>query len=264
MSKDLKGFFKKSDVLTLHDLGVIADKTLLILSILLFALVIGDFFFALDLWFITEILYAVLWIAFVVEFVAKIIIAKDKLKYIRKEFFVIFIIIFPFLRPLRLFPASRWALVMLVEQVGDRFPIIRRLRVLEILLVSSVLVILSADLFLLFETGPDTKFKTFSDAIWFSVVSVATVGYGEIYPQTTAGRILASVLIIFGFSVFGLTTATISSYFVEQNIQSGRRREKREHTELADEEDTVEVKVNLLLKKIDSLEKQVQAISKKD
>ncbi len=247
----------------LHELGLITNRVLLILSILLFALLIGDFLFSLNWWLFTEALYLVLWITFVIEFVAKLLYAKDKLKYLRSEFLVIFIIIFPFLRPLKVFPATRWALVIFAQQIETRFPLLKRLRVLEIILVSTILVVLSADLFLLFETGADTKFRTFGDALWFSVVSVATVGYGDVYPQSTPGRILASILIIFGFSVFGLVTATISSYFVEQNIQSGRRREKREHTELIEEEDTVEGKVDRLLQKINSLEKEVKALNKK-
>lgn len=247
----------------LHELGQIAEKILLILSVILFVLLICDFLFKFDLFFFTETLYLILWVTFIIEFAAKLIISKDKGKYIRKEFFVLFIIFFPFLRPLKIFPASRWALVMLVEQIGDRFPIFKRLRILEILLISSVLVILSADLFVLFETGPDSKFKNFADAVWFSVVTVATVGYGDIYPQTTPGRILAAVLIIFGVSVFGLVTATISSYFVEQNMASGRRRERREYNALTIEEDSVEGKLDRLLVKIDALEKKVNDISGK-
>ena len=260
----VKDKIKKSTNATtvgLHELAIITDKILLILSVVLCVLLVWDFFVSKDFVFLSEVLYSVLWLAFVLEFVAKMIVTKNKLAYLRKEFLVIFIIIFPFLRPLRLFPVSRWALVMLAEQLNDRFPIFRRLRLLEILLTSTVLVILSADLFMIFETGPQTKFSNFADAIWFSVVTVATVGYGDIYPQSTPGRILATILIFFGVSIFGLVTASISSYFVEQNIQSGRIREQAEHKGLAVEEGYIESRLSELNAKMERIESRLEKIT---
>lgn len=256
------GITISSDRVGLRELSVIADRVLLILSVVLCFLLAWNYFVNTELIFLSEILYFILWVAFVVEFVAKLILTKDKLAYLRKEFFVVFIILFPFLRPLRLFPASRWALVMLVEQLNDRFPIFKRMRILEILLTSTILVILAADLFMVFETGENTKFTSFSDAVWFSVVSLATVGYGEIYPQTTAGRILATILIIFGFSIFGLITASISSYFVERNIESTRRKERTEHKGLAVEEGYVEAQLEQMYAKMIAIEEKLDKLRK--
>ena len=51
----------------------------------------------------------------------------------------------------------------------------------------------------------------FGDVLWMSFTTITTVGYGDIYPVTTAGRILSSVLVITGMGLFGLVTAEIAT-----------------------------------------------------
>jgi len=57
--------------------------------------------------------------------------------------------------------------------------------------------------------------KSFGDALWWSIVTITTVGYGDISPVTTYGRILAAFLMIAGIGFLGMLTGTISTYFVD-------------------------------------------------
>src|SRR5262249_52587563 len=59
-------------------------------------------------------------------------------------------------------------------------------------------------------------FKTFWDGVWWAVVTVTTVGYGDIYPTTLGGRIVAIVLMLTGIGFVAVLTATIASRFVKQ------------------------------------------------
>jgi hypothetical protein len=59
-------------------------------------------------------------------------------------------------------------------------------------------------------------FKTFWDGVWWAVVTVTTVGYGDVYPTTVGGRIVAIVLMLTGIGFLAVLTATISSRFVKQ------------------------------------------------
>ncbi|MDQ3239440.1 MAG: ion channel, partial [bacterium] len=192
--------------LLLKDIVKIVDGMLLIFSSILLFLQLSNIFTEVRHPGIFNNLYLFLWVAFLFEFVAKFIIAKNKWKFLKDDIFVFLIIVFPFMRPFRLFSLSRLEMLIIAEQANDRFPFIRKIKLLEILLFSIVLVVLSADLFLEFEKTSDTLFKNFGDAVWFSVVTVATVGYGDIYPKTQNGRLLASFLIIFGISIFGIVT----------------------------------------------------------
>jgi voltage-gated potassium channel len=73
-------------------------------------------------------------------------------------------------------------------------------------------------------------FPTLEDGIWWAIVTLGTVGYGDLVPTTTAGRIVGSVLIVFGVTFIAFLTATVTSAFV-----SAERTESRE-LEMAQQE----------------------------
>jgi voltage-gated potassium channel len=78
------------------------------------------------------------------------------------------------------------------------------------------LFILSSILILKVEDVPDGNIKTASDALWWSFTTISTIGYGEFYPVTTAGRLIAASLIVFGVGVFGTLSGLIASWFLGQ------------------------------------------------
>jgi len=59
-------------------------------------------------------------------------------------------------------------------------------------------------------------FATYWDGIWWAVVTVTTVGYGNLYPKTVEGRLVGMVLMLVGISFLSLLTAAIASRFVRQ------------------------------------------------
>jgi voltage-gated potassium channel len=63
---------------------------------------------------------------------------------------------------------------------------------------------------------PDTTFRTRGDALWWGLVTVTTIGYGDIYPKTTEGRVLAGMLMLFGIGVVASMTALIAEYYIRK------------------------------------------------
>jgi voltage-gated potassium channel len=59
-------------------------------------------------------------------------------------------------------------------------------------------------------------FKTFWDGVWWAVVTVTTVGYGDVYPTSVPGRLVAIILMFVGVGFLAVLTATIASQFVKQ------------------------------------------------
>jgi voltage-gated potassium channel len=66
------------------------------------------------------------------------------------------------------------------------------------------------------QDAPGSNIRTFGDALWWAVVTVTTVGYGDHYPVTLVGRCVAVVLMVGGLGLLGVITAAIASWLVEQ------------------------------------------------
>jgi voltage-gated potassium channel len=68
----------------------------------------------------------------------------------------------------------------------------------------------------------DTQdFASFWDGVWWAVVTVTTVGYGDIYPHTVPGRIVAIALMLLGIGFLAVLTATVASHFVQADQEEG-------------------------------------------
>ncbi len=75
--------------------------------------------------------------------------------------------------------------------------------------------------------APGANIQSADNALWWAFVTLTTIGYGDHYPVTGAGRLIAVVLVLCGLSIFGTFTALIASFFVG-------RFQKRTNVELAD------------------------------
>ncbi|MBM7870125.1 voltage-gated potassium channel [Clostridium pascui] len=62
--------------------------------------------------------------------------------------------------------------------------------------------------------------KSFLDGLWWSFVTVTTVGYGDMSPKTGGGKVLASIIMLIGIGVIGMLTGTISTFFINKKVSS--------------------------------------------
>lgn len=92
----------------------------------------------------------------------------------------------------------------------------------SVALMAFLLIIFSSIAILQVEKDPNSNIKTAEDAIWWSYVTITTVGYGDKYPVTTEGRIIAAILMTAGVGLFGTFTAYIASLFVENRAEKNR------------------------------------------
>jgi voltage-gated potassium channel len=94
-------------------------------------------------------------------------------------------------------------------------------------------------------------FPTFGDGVWWAIVTLGTVGYGDIVPHTAWGRVIGSLMIGFGVTFIAFLTATVTSEFVSAEEQRARERERRR--EEVTEEETREL-LRALKTQLDAIE----------
>jgi len=124
----------------------------------------------------------------------------------------------PALRLGTLIRANRERLMKLVILSSESFPV-------AMSLVFGVVFIFGASAYLL-EHPHNPGFAEISDGLWWAFVTLTTVGYGDIYPITSGGRIVAVFTMLFGITIYSLMIANLT-YYVEE---TGRLR-KAEKTE---------------------------------
>jgi voltage-gated potassium channel len=99
----------------------------------------------------------------------------------------------------------------------------------------------------------EKDFPNYGLAVWWAIVTLATVGYGDVVPTTVPGRVVGSLVIILGVTFLAFLTATVTSYFVSSDQEQAKKKELEER-EAADRE------LRELLKR---LEQRLSAIESK-
>lgn len=93
-------------------------------------------------------------------------------------------------------------------------------KIYKLLIIGLISLLICSTIFYIFE-GPSNENLTFSDALWWGFVTSTTVGYGDYFPVTPGGRLIAIILMIIGISAFGFITAAVASVFVENKLKEG-------------------------------------------
>ncbi len=120
---------------------------------------------------------------------------------------------------------------MVKEYVANLVRTLRRERVFALVLAVVVLLILGATGFALSEPREGTWVDQFGRGAWWALVTMTTVGYGDVVPVTIMGRLVASVVILGGVVILAMVTATVASVYIEQKLRRERGLEPLKTTE---------------------------------
>jgi voltage-gated potassium channel len=187
---------------------------------------------------------------FIYDFFLRLYRAKSKLSFLKWGWIDL-------VSSIPMFDVLRWGRLVRLVRI---FRILRAFRSTKVLLhylfrnrargtfatvtlISIVMVIFSSIAILNLENQPESNIKTPSDALWWAFATITTVGYGDKFPITHEGRIVAAFLMTAGVGLFGTFTAYVASSFMEVE----QKKEEGEIHKLIEE-------VRLLREKIELLE----------
>jgi voltage-gated potassium channel len=154
-----------------------------------------------------------IWGLFVLDYVVRLCLATNRWHWFLRHLLDFAIVTLPLLRPLRLL-----RLLVLIEvlqkAIGDAF----RGRIVVYTVSGVVLLIYTASLAVFDKERylHGATINSFGKAIWWSITTVTTVGYGDVYPVTNTGRVIAVLLMIGGISLVGVVTAALASWIIER------------------------------------------------
>jgi voltage-gated potassium channel len=169
----------------------------------------------------------IIWLAFCGEYVTKVTLTPDRRRYVRDAWIDLLIVVLSV--PVPFSGALPWASARVVGLVRFlrgaavaaiglrmRSHILRPNRFHYAFVMTAVIVGLGALGIFSVEHGTNEHIRTFGDAVWWSVVTATTVGYGDVSPVTAEGRFIAVGLMLLGIGFIGVFTATVSSVFFDQ------------------------------------------------
>jgi voltage-gated potassium channel len=174
---------------------------------------------------------SIIWWIFVAEYLLRVFLADDRIIYIKEHPLDALFILVPFLRVFRVLMVFRTIRLLRVihpsallktyvttrrslRQLGN---ILER-RSFGYVVASTIVVTLIGSLimYLLERNAARTVIHSFGDAVWWAVGIVTTVG-NELYPVTAEGRVLSTIMMVYGMGIFGYIAATIASYFIHMD-----------------------------------------------
>jgi|ERR1700733_4698582 voltage-gated potassium channel len=154
-----------------------------------------------------------IWALFILDYIVRLCLAPDSLRWFFRHLLDLAFVALPLLRPLRLL-----RLVLLIESlqkaVGNTF----KGRIATFTASGATLLIYVASLAVLDKERyqPGATITSFGKAVWWSITTVTTVGYGDVYPVTTTGRVIAVLLMIGGISLVGVVTASLATWIIQR------------------------------------------------
>jgi voltage-gated potassium channel len=189
-----------------------------------------------------------IWLVLVAEISLILLFVRNRIHYIKTNWLNIPILILTFPMILSIIP---YAVVLRVLQfmliaryLSELHKILQRIfKVSQIgaIAIAFVIIVILGGIIM---HSIDPNVKTVEDGLWWAVVTMATVGYGDVVPHTTEGRIFGAVIIILGAVFFSLLTAQLAAYMVgeeelmrERDILNLVRQNQRKLSELTERED---------------------------
>jgi voltage-gated potassium channel len=173
-----------------------------------------------------------LWAILLAEYLVRLVITPDRRGYLKRRWVEPATVALPVLQHWHLIGIERMCLLLQEAELRVE-TVLRHHSLFRVLIAAAATLFLGAWLVLLFEEkAKSSNIHNYPDALWWAVVTVTTVGYGDRFPVTEGGRVVAVILMLLGIGLIGVLTATVASVFVKEHTDANREEYRKGHDDL--------------------------------
>lgn len=168
-----------------------------------------------------------LWAAFALEYAALVVTAPNRRRYVVSHVPDLLMVVLPMLRPLRVLRVLRLSTVAVSGAQRSRHLLVSRAPLYAtglaaLAVVSAAVMELNAE-----QHAAGAHITNMGDALWWAVTTITTVGYGDYYPVTASGKVIAAALMLTGIGLLGVITASVAAWFIGAEEDEAMSREAR-------------------------------------
>ena len=207
------------------------ETPMLVLAFIWLALLVGELILGENLAF--EVVGTVIWVIFILHFAVEFILAPRKSVYLKNNWLTALSLLVPALRIFRIFRVARLLRLSRVGRGLRLFRVVsslnRGMRALRatlerrgfgyVVLLTVLVVFAGAAGMFAFENEIPGGLDNYGEAVWWTAMIMTTLG-SEYWPQTLEGRVLAFILALYAFAIFGYVTATLATFFVGRDADN--------------------------------------------
>jgi voltage-gated potassium channel len=155
----------------------------------------------------------VIWALFAVDYAVRLWLVDDRKRYVRTHLPDLAAALFPALRPLRLLRLFSIGHMLAQRARGGLAG-----EAAKLVTVASALVIFVGGVAILDveRNAPEANITQPTDAFWWALTTMTTVGYGDRFPVTEAGRLIGAAVMLLGIALLGVLTAAIAAWFIRE------------------------------------------------
>ena len=173
-----------------------------------------------------------LWAIALVEYLVRLVVTPDRRGYLKRRWVEPATVVVPVLQGWHFVGIEKMGLLLHEGELRVE-AILRHHSLFRVLIAAAVTLFLGAWLVLLFEEkAKGSNIHSYPDALWWAIVTVTTVGYGDRFPVSAGGRGVAVILMLLGIGLIGVLTATVVSVFIKEHTDANKEEIKKGHADL--------------------------------
>jgi len=154
----------------------------------------------------------VIWVIFILDFIGRFILTNDKARFLKTNAIELVSLLLPFFRAFRMF---RVVIALgFLSRVGRTLS--ARINIYVGLILPLLIYVCALGVYDAEHKAPGANITNFGDAIWWAFVTIGTIGYGDYYPVTVEGRVIAVLLMIAGLAFVSVITVSVATMFLNR------------------------------------------------